>query len=105
MHTPGPWETRRSRTPDNTGGYDYAIVDKDKQIIAEAFEHTDKESCDFVKAPVEANARLIAAAPDLLSACKEALSAFYQNDIEDAKSALKMAIAKAEGSGPIEVPK
>jgi hypothetical protein len=44
----------------------------------------------------EANARLIAAAPDLLAACKLALGAFERNDAIDWNE-LAGAIAKAEG--------
>lgn len=72
-HTPGPWETRRAVTPDNTGGYDWAIT-KDGKVLAEAFENvgyaTDGETYD--KRPAQANARLIAAAPELLEALEEA---------------------------------
>jgi hypothetical protein len=48
----------------------------------------------------EANARLVAAAPDLLEAAKQALQVFvdqgWDDDLSAAKS-LKAAIAKAEG--------
>lgn len=44
----------------------------------------------------KANARLIAAAPDLLAACKLALGAFTNNNAID-WSELERAIAKAEG--------
>lgn len=63
-HTPGPWEARRAVQPDNVGGYDYAIIAPGKVILAEAFEIVG----DGDARPVEANARLIAAAPDQLAA-------------------------------------
>lgn len=51
---------------------------------------------------MEANAYLLAAAPDLLEACKAAVAALSQpasfpSDIKAAKSWLNAAIAKAEG--------
>jgi hypothetical protein len=61
-HTPGPWATHRSRFPVD-GQTDYAIV-AGQQVIAEAFGRSDRN----VYPPAEANARLIAAAPDLLAA-------------------------------------
>lgn len=68
--TPGPWVPRRAAKPDNTGGYDWAIIAPDKAIVAECFEVVDwaENGVDFDTRPVEANARLIAAAPDLLEA-------------------------------------
>ena len=50
----------------------------------------------------EANARLIAAAPELLGACKSALRALEDNLAPgpmdgDAKTALRLVIAQAEG--------
>ncbi len=68
--TPGPWVPRRAVKPDNTGGYDWAIIAPDKAIVAECFEVVDwaENGVDFDTRPVEANARLIAAAPDLLEA-------------------------------------
>ena len=50
--------------------------------------------------PVEANARFIAAAPDLLAACKEALAWFAvygDKDAQPTASVLTTAILKAEG--------
>lgn len=63
-HTPGPWHTATAARLDNVGGRDVAVVDQANYIIAEAFEivgHGEHRSA-------EANARLIAAAPDLLEA-------------------------------------
>jgi len=55
-HTPGPW-TVRERSDDYTDGYFIEAVDRDVCTVAVA-GHTDKAQF--------ANARLIAAAPDLL---------------------------------------
>ena len=75
--TPGPWVPRRAAKPDNTGGYDWAIIAPDKAIVAECFEVVDwaENGVDFDTRPVEANARLIAAAPDLLEALQLCLPA------------------------------
>lgn len=102
-HTPGPWMPRRAVKPDNTGGYDWAIIAPDKAIVAECFEVVDwaKNGVDFDTRPVEANARLIAAAPDLL-----ALVIQYRDDlkrppsadsIERRLAAVNAAIRKATG--------
>lgn len=69
-HTPGPWQPISSRTNE-----DIAIVAPPKTIIAEVFHRTgDYEDC----APVEANARLIAAAPALLDALKAVVGYWNQ---------------------------
>lgn len=67
-YTAGPWETRNAVQPDNTGGFDIAIV-ADGGIIAEAFKNIGygPDGRTYKSTPVEANARLIAAAPELLS--------------------------------------
>ncbi|TXH53687.1 MAG: hypothetical protein E6Q97_12650 [Desulfurellales bacterium] len=65
-HTPGPWEILGPGKPtsDAPEGGDFAITDSNKDIIAETFFRVSA-----VKSrPSEANARLIAAAPELLEA-------------------------------------
>jgi hypothetical protein len=102
-HTLGPWECRRAKQPDNTGGYDYAVVAPDKAIIAECFAHVDWRepgvSCEM--RPAEANANLIAAAPDLLDAAKAAFETLAPQKNDDfvwaTMSQLIRAIAKAKG--------
>lgn len=71
--TPGPWAARRAVHPDNTGGYDWAIIAPDKAIIAECFQVVDwaEKGVSYDFRPVEANARLIASAPALLEALQE----------------------------------
>ena len=91
-HTPGPWTIKGPSAPNRpkTDGGDYAII-ADGKIIAEAIYQTDET--DFQ--PVIANARLIAAAPDLL----EALKLFVERDCSITTEEFKMgriAIAKAE---------
>lgn len=76
-HTPAPWSTTASLTPDNTGGFDHAILDADSNIIAEAFEHVDYAEATkngYLKMPVKANANLIAAAPEMLEALQCSLA-------------------------------
>ncbi len=54
------------------------------------------EGRPFFETKDEGRARLTAAAPDLLAACKDALGAFTNNNAID-WSDLERAIAKAEG--------
>jgi hypothetical protein len=65
----GARATSKALAPDNTGGFDWAIA-KDGKVIAEAFEHVGyaSDGITYDKQPAEANARLIAAAPELLAA-------------------------------------
>lgn len=96
--TPGPWVVRRAGKPDNTGGYDWAIVAPGKAIIAECFEHVDwrEPGVSYDLRPAEAHARLFAAAPDLLAAL-EGMLEIHGCDLEEAAARLKAraAIAKA----------
>lgn len=68
-HTPGPWEADKSRFR-----HDNSIPIKYKDgFVASAldFNKYDRDS------EVEANAQLIAAAPDLLEACRKALNLLW----------------------------
>lgn len=82
-HTPGPWhdDGYRIYAPSDH-------IDKRNGRVIVEYKHT----ADFNMA----DARLIAAAPDLLAACELALGAFERNDAID-WSELEYAIAKAEG--------
>ena len=99
-HTPGPWFAKRA----GDGGYFEWYVGRDGENCSIAEDITDPVTRD----PSEANAHLIAAAPDLL----EALKAIISDDMEDQKTAqefggfvlpdelrtaARAAIAKAEG--------
>lgn len=86
MHTRGPWETKPARI-----GRDVAIVAAGKFIVAEAFE--DIREAGEQSPEVTANARLIAAAPDMLEALK-AMLPFVHGLMEHE---IKKVIAKAEG--------
>lgn len=99
-HTQGPWKAVRAESPDNTGGFDWAILDANSRIVSEAFEHVGQLSGGYDKRPAEANARLIAAAPDLLEALQEILGyrggADNALDDEYVMERARAAIAKAE---------
>ena len=89
-HTPGPWESIGARicTEGN---------DRERRVIARM------EPFDLNKmAERDANARLIAAAPDLLDACKAILTLLEQGQadtltLEHDGAYLRESIAKAEG--------
>jgi hypothetical protein len=88
-HTPGPWVLKRATVPVD-GGIDVAIIG-DGEIIAEVFARASATKWP----PVEANASLISAAPDLLNALKALMDS--EGEIHDKVIAAREAIAKAEG--------
>lgn len=110
-HTPGPWHVRnagphwnnpaipnyrvvRTPTPSGPHGYDVAWS-PDGELVA---EHVYED----------ADARLIAAAPDLLAACRDLVSVLPDpDDMEDPDDVVRSriiraraAIAKATGATP-----
>ena len=98
-HTPGPWkliEGPQEFSPDAA----WIIGSDSSETICDVL------SSDCVAAPsdeeeIHANALLIAAAPDLLAACKE-LRLFIGSDYDtrDLANLLDAAIAKATGGEP-----
>jgi len=97
VHTPGPWGVEQT-TVSNWIGRMRADGSKVEYIVA----HTDRDSLrDDVLVRNDANARLIAAAPDLLAACVESLARFEQDGwpLNEANTAaielLRAAIGKA----------
>lgn len=61
--TKGPVITTVAASADNTGGYDYAILDERRAIIAETYEHVGygpPGSVRYDARPADANARFIA---------------------------------------------
>lgn len=92
-HTPGPWEHRLSM-----GSVD--IIHKNRLIAGVVSNvsigsNVKKQISDKERT---ANAKLIAAAPELLEACKKTLCLLRENwDGYDAEEDLEKAIAKAEG--------
>ena len=83
QHTPGPWKT--------TGAN---ITDANRNHVATV---TDGGTTDG-----EANARLIAAAPELLAALKDIAETQWANGVPSsgALREARAAIAKAEGAAP-----
>lgn len=111
-HTPGPWKASLVSKRMQPGIKGYVVSALDPQhgtvVISEAFPSP------HLVAISEANANLIAAAPDLLAEHRRSLSAFEETDREldrlgfkitsrlrtvarDGIRATKAAIAKAEG--------
>lgn len=95
-HTPGPWRVTEGRRIDSGRGYSTAIAD--------VWAHGEGADDAPSTGEAEANARLLAAAPDLLEACKEAVAVANMSDedkptLDDIDWArLRAAIAKAEGN-------
>jgi len=98
-HTPGPW-----KTDSNTITGQYTLVfDRAGDLVAHTAHGMDPADIDVYGPECEANARLIAAAPDLLAACQE-LVALWQAEggrllLSDSPSIVRAraAIAKAGG--------
>lgn len=86
-HTPGPWRYDRCNSSPTTG--EHMIAGGKPGYLAEVR--------DCGSGDVSANARLIAAAPDLLEACKAVDEATRGGDYEAAFKAVRAAIAKATG--------
>ena len=85
IHTPGPWKYRKV-------GYLFAGT----STTGDTFEISGEDSQQWVAhSLLEANARLITAAPDLLSALKSVV--VLSDRKHKAWDAAKSAIAKAEG--------
>lgn len=95
-HTPGPWKAQSRCASDGT----LVVKDASFDEICVVREKTLRDYTDEDKKHV-ANARLIAAAPDLLAACEAVLKADanpqpwlepkYSNAIAQARSALSKA--------------
>lgn len=92
-HTPGPWSAfiwNKNAPHIITIGIPYSDGDA----------HLCKIDCSIKTDENKANARLIAAAPDLLRACKMALETIKHAALEEfniPQDYLERAIAKAEG--------
>ena len=91
-HTPGPWGIF------NIDNYTIGECENTKtlgRVIAVTAHHSVNPFYGIENEEAKANARLVAAAPDLLAACKEAEQKF-RVETETYKM-LVAAIAKAEG--------
>lgn len=87
QHTPGPWRYERANPSPTTG----------EHLIAGAKNGYLAEIRDCGSGNISANARLIAAAPDLLAALEELLNALPSATTHPAIKAARAAIAKATG--------
>lgn len=110
-HTPGPWEAVQS-IPQYGSECFFIRVAREFGPLTRGFLVEDVATVNGPQwAEQEANAHLIAAAPDLLAACKEAANALAYcaepatgsddgRHIADALASLEAAITKAEESKP-----
>jgi hypothetical protein len=96
-HTPGPWEAKNNGTHWNNKEIDNWIItygNDDEQIVDHVYE--------------EANARLIAAAPELLAACEEferwhevvSSDSYHSEWTQALAQKMRAAIAKARRETP-----
>ena len=97
-HTPGPWKVITSNS------YNDQIQGSDGKGIADCFDERDwraiqrrRVSYDFSPGEAEANARLIAAAPEMLEALEESVKMHLPEGSMCRKRA-QAAIAKATGA-------
>ena len=98
QHTPGPWQLGEF---DETGGYDcmtgsYAVTRDGRELAEVDQTHYGQANCDwdYRSDEAEANARLIAAAPELL----EALQFVPMSELDNlTRAKIDAAIAKATG--------
>ena len=90
-HTPGPWGTAQGQNAGNIGVR--------ARGAAELFRvaYVPVLPMDGCREEAEANARLIAAAPELLSALKRLAAFACHTAPPDLYEAVYLAIAKAEG--------
>lgn len=96
QHTPGPWEVDRVKHQGEPELVILSVVSKAGANIANLWSF---DPSDY------ANARLVAASPDLLAACNAFLAVMdgedepSNEDVERALIATREAVAKAEGRG------
>lgn len=96
-HTPGPWEVAEAKRYE--GGEPIT-----EELFVRAPEDDDPATSS-INEVAQANARLIAAAPDLLAALRLAQAWFtarpaQRPDFTAVRDAMEAAIAKAEGRQP-----
>lgn len=107
-HTPGPWVieekewTERDKT--STHWYEWSIQDEYNNMIAAGWRHGiyKRELNKEIKPELQANAHLIAAAPEMLDDLKAALIAIENGCETDTDrigliEIIRKTIAKAEG--------
>lgn len=94
-HTPGPWRWLNAITLISDKGRKHAVLTSD-----DVLQTTDEHGLLVKLTPSHPNARLMAAAPDLLEALKGLVAAVDAADPAgewDARGVALAAIAKAEG--------
>lgn len=104
-HTPGPWEAdccdvTGARPPGDSGVRFWSVVGKGDYRGSVCNVHSAEHIGGITIAERDANARLIAAAPDLLEACYIGLGvalAFEEESDRSASEKIRAAIAKAKG--------
>lgn len=91
QHTPGPWDV---------SGDGFAVFGADGHLVARC-NPTEDEPTDAEWSEAETNARLIAAATDLLAALLRLMAAFSHAHTSDAEAytEAQAAIRKATGEG------
>jgi len=94
-HTPGPWKPTRYWQDHNVGNFWTCDIESlaggVSHICRVQAGHNTNEAYELCRA----NANLIAAAPDLLEACKNFL--YGRKDNRECEAEMRAAIAKAEG--------
>jgi hypothetical protein len=93
--TPGPWSARMqvSSRGDNLG---WIIEHKNGRIVWSSYSMAYPNAGEQSPYPIGgANARLIAAAPDLLAACQDALAAGNDGDWQSAEKVLRAAVSRS----------
>lgn len=102
-HTPGPWQVKEYLRNEPSSTMPEYRIQTDVDSIAEAHRLWRDGSPLATRYEVEANARLIAAAPDLLEACKAFVAAYTDTEHAEQETVWQQAvtaIARAEGSQP-----
>jgi hypothetical protein len=97
-HTPGPWHVHSGKLRPNFPTEIFAIHSEDGQ---EVVGWTGFDGTAFPE-DREANARLAAAAPELLEACREGIRMcdFFGHSLRKMRPVFEAAIAKATGDTP-----
>ena len=92
-HTPGPWLVNEAQ--DNTESHGRLYIDSQDEnyvgIVSMKYGPHDKIE------RIRKDAQLIASAPDLLAACKEALGSTNEFEMGEALDIVEKAVVKAEG--------
>ncbi len=102
-HTPGPWRTLAPKIPEMGTRGDTGIIADDGGMIGETWGLCPGPVPGGIgRADAEANARLIAAAPDMLEALRATFAAYQGPHLfspaqQAAWALMQAAIAKAEG--------